>query len=325
MSHLRFGIVGCGGIVTMHALPALKRCPKVQVVAVTDLDARWAARVARRFAVPESFSDYQALIGRADAVLVATPNATHADIACRLLEHGVHVLCEKPAATSVDEVDRMYTAAERGHARLMIAHTFRFSPNLAFLTHIVANEWLGEIRSITAGIGNPYEAGAQRTDFRRDRALSGGGVLIDLGIHLIDLAIWLLESAPESVRYLGTSAAGWKVESDAEILLRFPGDARVTLSASFTQALENEIVVRGADGWARAPLYDPSALIVCTSRARVCQRQGTQEVLLPDQSIYERQVSHFCSAVEGGREFVVGSPEIRAGIKVVEECYRQVA
>jgi 1,5-anhydro-D-fructose reductase (1,5-anhydro-D-mannitol-forming) len=86
MKRLRFGVVGCGAIVTLHQLPALRRCAALDVLAVTDRDGAWAAGVARRFDVPAAFDDHRRLAGMVDAALVATPNSTHAAIACDLLE-----------------------------------------------------------------------------------------------------------------------------------------------------------------------------------------------------------------------------------------------
>src|SRR5262249_23772537 len=119
MTRLRFGVIGCGAIVTLHQLPALRRCSQLDLVGVVDRDCEWAGRVARRFGIPPAPGDAAALVGAVDAVLIATPNTTHAAIACDLLEQGVHVLCEKPLATSRADVDRMLDAAARGGARLM--------------------------------------------------------------------------------------------------------------------------------------------------------------------------------------------------------------
>ncbi len=211
MTRLRFGVVGCGAIVTVHQLPALRRCRRLDLVAVTDVDAAWAATVARRAGVPASYGDHRALIGKVDAALVATPNTTHADIACELLAHGVHVLCEKPMGTTTAEVDRILATAARSGTRVMAAHCGRFNANAATLRELIADGALGRLREITGGIGGGYDPG--RTDFRRRRSLSGGGVLIDIGIHLIDLALWLTGDTPRAIDCRQSSLPGWEVEA----------------------------------------------------------------------------------------------------------------
>ncbi len=325
MTPLRFGIVGCGAIVTLHQLPALRRCPSLQLVGLVDRDREWAAKVAKRSGVPAAYDDYRRLIGKVDAVLVATPNTTHAAIACDLLEQGVHVLCEKPLATTGEEVERMLAAAARGGSRLMTAHCLRFSPQLEMLKTVVEAGWLGPVERVSASIGGPYEGVACRTDFRRQRALSGGGVLMDLGVHVLDLAVWIAGKAPAHVEYAGSFASGWEVETDAEVGLRFPGDGQASLQASFSTPLGNSFTVRGARGWARASLYVPTELTVFAEDARLCRRAGMQTLLLEDRNMYDAQIAHFCRAIETGEPFRVRDAEVRATIGVIDSCYGRIA
>src|SRR5262249_31916649 len=153
--------------------------------------------------------------------------------------------------------DRMIAAADRSGARLMAAHCLRFSPNLERLRELAAAGMLGDRLALSASIGAPYDAGPQRTDFRRTRGLSGGGVLIDVGIHVIDLAIWIVGEAPVDVVYDASAVAGWEVESDAELALRFPSGSTGSFSASFSRVMDPTYTVRGERGWARASLYHP--------------------------------------------------------------------
>ena len=325
MTPLRFGIVGCGAVVTLHQLPAFRRSPALRIEAVVDRDHAWAAQVASRAGIPRSFDDPRRLVGAVDAVLVATPNSTHADISCELLDAGVHVLCEKPLATCGAEADRMLEAARRGNARLMAAQCLRFSPNIAMLHEVLRAGWLGEIEEVTATIGGPYRMVARRTEFRRQRLLSGGGVLLDLGVHVLDLAVWLAGTAPVEVEYAARSDDGWEVESEVDVHLRFPGEAQAALQASFSRQLGNELVVRGTEGWARAPLYLPSELTFFAPEAGMCRRAGVQTVQLPDGDMYDAQIAHFCRAITTGEPFRVADGELRTTLDIVDRCYRSAA
>ena len=326
MTPLKFGIVGCGAVVTLHQLPAFRRSPAVRVEALVDRDRAWASTVASRSKISASYDDPRRLIGKVDAVLVATPNSTHADISCELLEHGVHVLCEKPLATSGAEGDRMLEAARRGGARLMAAQCLRFSPNIDMLHTMLRAGWLGTIEEVTATIGGPYRTVARRTDFRRQRQLSGGGVLLDLGVHVVDLAVWLAGAPPVEVSYASRADAGWEVESEVEVRLRFPGDAQAALQASFSRQLGNELVVRGSEGWARAPLYLPGELTFFAPEAGMCRRAGVQTVQLPvGGDMYDAQIAHFCRAIDTGEPFRVADGELRTTLDIVDRCYRSTA
>lgn len=321
MSGLRFGVVGCGAISTIFQIPALQRSRGAELTAMVDVDANWARTVASRFRVPESYGDYRELSGRVDAVLIATPNTTHANIACALLEKGIHVLCEKPLATSSVDVERMIATAQSSGVRLMAAHCLRFSPNLAMLRALVKSGLIGEIRTISGTIGGVYDTGPQRTDFRKTRGLSGGGVLIDLGVHLIDLAVWIAGERPITLAYHSSGVAGWEVETDVELKLGFVGAAEATIAASFSRPMDSRFSVRGSAGWIRASLYDPTALMVFSERARVCQRSGAQYLILDNTSMYELQIDHFCEAVASGSDFLIRPDEMRASMQVVEQCY----
>ena len=204
----------------------------------------------------------------------------------------------------------------------MAAHCTRFSPNVARLHRVLSEGWLGALTSVSAGLGGSYELSEHRTDFRRNRELAGGGVLVDLGIHLLDVALWLAGALPTSVGYSAAAVPGWEVETDAEVALDFPTRSRATLACSFTHALDNTLTVRGTDGWARLHLHSTTELTVHTDRAPACRRAGMQTLLVPDESRYLRQVDHFCDAITSGEEFLVTDAEVLGGIDVIERCYR---
>jgi predicted dehydrogenase len=316
-------VVGCGGHATVYQLPALRRCPRATVVALVDSDMAAARRLARRFRAGEPYDNHRALVGRVDAALVATPNGTHRAIAGELLENGIHVLCEKPLCTTSADIEQLLSTAARSGARLMAAHCLRFAPGIAMLQRVVLAGRLGSVREIVGSLGSPYRPAAHRTDFRKDRRLSGGGVLIDLGIHLIDLAIWLVGADPVSACYSAECCGDWPVESDAEVQLEFAPSVTARLACSFTRALDNSLTVRGTEGWARVSLYDPTELTFFGGRSRICQRDGIQRFILSGtgQSMYEHQLLHFCDCVESSRDFLIQPGEVRASMRVVEQCY----
>src|SRR5262249_53080575 len=159
----------------------------------------WAQKVAQKAGVRETYDDYTKLIGRVDAVLLATPNTSHVTIGSRLLEAGVHVLCEKPMATTAADVDRMFAAAEKGGARPMAAQRAAFNANVPMLKQLLPDGWLGRLESMSGGLGVAYDVAERRTEFRRDAGLAGGGVVMDLGIHIIDIAVWLAGARPTRI------------------------------------------------------------------------------------------------------------------------------
>ncbi|MEO6029060.1 MAG: Gfo/Idh/MocA family oxidoreductase [Candidatus Binatia bacterium] len=320
MSRIRFGVVGCGAVSEIYHVPAIAHCAGATLTALADAVPERAAEVARRFNVPTSVGDHRELVGKVDAVLIATSNTTHADIACQLLEAGVHVLCEKPMATTSADADRMFSAAARSGARLMAGHSRRFNPNLELAKELVAAGRIGKLETVGAALGSPYGSWPTRTDFRRQRALSGGGVLLDLGIHLIDLAVWLGGGA-KMLRYEASDTLGWGVENDAEVELELSNEACARLSCSYTHGLNRTVRLSGSAGWIETSIDGAPDVTFFGRDSRLCQRAGAQKIAVPETDPYTRQIEHYVDCLAHDRPFVVTAEQVVNGLDIIERCY----
>jgi len=303
----------------------VKHSRLARLVAVVDTDEAWCRRVARRFGVPQAYTDARKLIGQVDAAIIATPNFTHVNLATLLLDHGIHVLCEKPVCTSLPELARVVASADRRGARFMAAHCLRFGSNLLFLKRMIDEGWLGEVQEIKAAIGSPYDEAAHRTDFRRARRSAGGGVLADLGIHLIDLSLWLTGRLPARVTHRAEFVRGWEVEDNAEVILHFPAGIKAQLSCSFTERLSNTLRVRCSSGWAEVSLYVQNRLELFTEKLRMCRSDGAQMLVAEGPDMYRAQIDHFCQAITSGGHLHVPDSDVRTGIAILQQCYEPSA
>src|SRR6185503_12063443 len=130
MKQIGFAIVGCGGITLQNHLPGLALCQEAKVVALCDTDAGTLQRASQQTGVKVTASRFKEIVTRDDvqAVIIATPNFTHAPIAHAAIAAGKHVLCEKPIAMSYSEAKGMAEAADRAGVRHMTAFTYRFVP-----------------------------------------------------------------------------------------------------------------------------------------------------------------------------------------------------
>jgi predicted dehydrogenase len=323
MSKLRVGLVGCGAVSTIYHLPALRRMEDVRVTGVVDVDGAWARKVAKRFAVPFCSSNYADLCGRVEAVLIATPNATHSKIATDFLEQGIHVLCEKPLAISSADAEGMIAAANKNGARLMAGQSRRFGSNILLARQMISSGNFGAIRRLSASLGGDYRAWKARTDYRSHRELAGGGVLMDIGIHLIDMAIWFLGSAPTQVK-IGRleRSLGWGMEDYAELELHF-GDTCASVMCSYTRGLSATLRIDAERGWVRADLNDSSDLEFYLPDSRLCRNDGVQRAFFANGGRYgySGMWSHFCHALRGGEPFVVTPDQVMATLRTVEFCY----
>lgn len=189
---LRIGCIGIGGIFTGIHGPALLNHPEVEIVAVCDIVEEKAQKFATAHNIPHVFTNYHDLLQlNLDAVDICTPNLLHSQIAVAALNRGMHVFTEKPDAVSTDEARRMADAARASGKTLMAMRNNRFTPHIQFLKQFIAEGHMGDIYTGRVGWirrrGIPGKGGWFTT-----KALSGGGPLIDLGVHYLDLAMYLM-------------------------------------------------------------------------------------------------------------------------------------
>ena len=190
---LRIAIIGAGGIATICHMPVYQKMDNVKVVAVCDIKPEKAKIFAEKFDVPATYVDYREMLDKEelDAVDICTPNYLHSVMAVDALNHGFHVLCEKPDAVSVEEAEKMKAAADKNGKLLMVMRNNRFMHISSFAKKFIEEGKMGEIYAARCGWqrrrGIPGKGGWFTT-----KAQSGGGPLIDLGVHMIDLTMWLM-------------------------------------------------------------------------------------------------------------------------------------
>ncbi|UUX33900.1 Gfo/Idh/MocA family protein [Fundicoccus culcitae] len=193
---LRVGVIGCGGIGTKKHLPALAQIEEVEIVALCDIIVERAVDAKKEFgtADTEVFADYQEMLDKVDldVVHVCTPNSSHAELSIAALEADCHVMCEKPMAKTAKEARAMVEAAKRTGKKLTIGYQNRFRTDSQHLHKIVEDGGLGDI----------YFAKAHAIRRRAvptwgvflDEEAQGGGPLIDIGTHALDLTLWLMNN-----------------------------------------------------------------------------------------------------------------------------------
>ena len=195
MDKVRIGIIGCGGIANGKHMPALKKLNDVEMVAFCDIVEERAQKAAEKFGVPGAkvFTDYHGLLKLdLDVVHVLTPNRQHSFITVDALEAGKHVMCEKPMAINSEEAKKMLDAAKRTGKKLTIGYQNRFRPECLYLKKCCEAGDLGEV----------YYARAQAVRRRAvptwgvflDEENQGGGPLIDIGTHALDLTLWEMDN-----------------------------------------------------------------------------------------------------------------------------------
>ncbi len=201
---LRVGVIGLGYISAVH-LKGYQRCPNVRLTAFCDLIPERADAARRQYGVPEAeiYTDYREMLANEslDAVSICTENNQHAPIALAALASGAHVFCEKPMAITSAEADAMVAAAERYHRKLSVGYQLRFSSHAGELHERIARGELGQIYYAEAKAMR--RRGVPTWGVFLNRAKQGGGPLIDIGTHLVDFTLWLMNDYSPVVSALG--------------------------------------------------------------------------------------------------------------------------
>jgi predicted dehydrogenase len=327
MSGLRVGIVGCGLIGSKRA-EALR--PEDELVACHDVHAQAAEELAKRHGAT-ACSSYDELLRLApDVVVVAAVHDQLAALAERALEAGANVLVEKPAGISTGEIDRLIAARQESARLVKVGFNHRFHPGIARAAEEVHSGRHGDLMHLRARYGHGGRPGYDR-EWRTDPARSGGGELIDQGMHLLDLSHLLAGSLPLHSALLRTHFWDTPVEDNAALIL---GDARsrsepwAMLHVSWTEwknLFSLEIYCRTAklqvDGLVRS--YGPQRLTIYRMGPELGPPE-IEEVQYPDvDGSWEREWAGFAAAIEAGDERLVngGLGDARYAWEQIEAAY----
>ena len=298
---LRIGVIGAGWPGERHAEGYLAT-GEAEIVAVSDLEEVRREIFAKTYHVPRTYADYHDLLADPDveAVSVALPNFLHAPATIAALKAGKHVLCEKPPAVTLAEARSMVAAAKEAGLVLAFALQRRFNPATEALRQRVEAGELGEIyhaRAVwTRNWGVPIGVGGWFTDPAR----AGGGALIDIGVHVMDMA-WFIMGTPKVATVSGQVYNKYphltQTDASAFALVRFADGRSMQVEASWALAQADDVM--GVDFYGTqggAHLGDASLELYHVSDAG---RVGTNVSLRGARPAFTAQSANFVRAVRG--------------------------
>jgi predicted dehydrogenase len=327
MDKVRVGVLGTGIIIRDFHILTLQNNPKAEIVAAGNLHAGSLEQLARRFGIPKTYTDFEAMAADPDidAVVIGLPNYLHAPVTIQMLEAGKHVLCEKPMATSVAEGEQMIAAAQRAGQKLMIAHMWRFDRETLWLRDLVTSGKLGTIFKVKSHAIWLYEGPPPDRWFVQPK-YAGGGALADMGIHSIDTLRYVLGGARPTKVFAttGTVFEDIEVEDTATLILEFEGGIVGMIEAGwyhlYADGLEGYTQVYGTKGYARAlpsELHTHVAGVWSVTQPKMPPRK--QQCDLP---MYQAQMDHFLDCILEDREPLTSGPECLWAMRVLEAAYR---
>jgi predicted dehydrogenase len=231
---IRYAVVGLGHIAQVAVLPAFAHARgNSQLAAIVSSDRTKRRTIAKRYRIDRAFSyeEFDACLKEVDAVYIALPNSMHAEYTIRAARAGVHVLCEKPMAVTVEECEQMIAACRSANVKLMIAYRLHFETlNLAAID-LVRQGKLGELKFFNSSFSLTVRPGDIRT-----KQACGGGTLYDIGVYCINAARYLFRGEPTEVSAVSINsgvAALAEIDETTAAILRFGDDRVATFVTSF--------------------------------------------------------------------------------------------
>jgi glucose-fructose oxidoreductase len=320
-SPVRFAVVGLGDIAQRAVLPAFAHArARASLAALVSGEPKKRRVLGRRFrdVVTCGYDDYDELLasGSVDAVYIALPNQMHRDFALRALDANVHVLCEKPLATTVADARELTRAAERSGKQFMVAYRLHFDPATLRAIDLARDRRAGDLRIFTSVFSSPVERG----DIRLER--KGRGGLFDLGIYCVNAARMVFRSEPLEVVALHAGQGTGRFREVPEMtaaLLRYPGDRL----AMFVCSLK---AFRGSSWTAVAmkrlvrmePAYSYHDPLVVHLRSDTVTR--TNRYAIHDQ--FAAELDHFVARIRSGRKTEPSVREGEADIRILDAIDR---
>ena len=315
MRRLKVGVIGCGPIAQKGHLPALEKSPEVEIAAIADIDPKVLEKTSKRFKVPKTFTDYQSMLEeKLDIVNICVPNHFHAKVAIEAIKNGIHVLVEKPLATSSADAQQVVDTALAEKVKVCEAKQWRYVPPIRKAHKWFTDGKLGNLVSMSTQWHGEIPLTWSHAQWYYDSAKSGGGIVSDIGIHMLDLL--LLFGGPVSRvsasggDFLGTMG----FDTSVQALLEFSRGGSGFLDVSWMSPHSKVFELVGTAGairvdmhfysfqhanYAKNPFKDLTGSI--RTIARTTRRVANKDFFNPLPKLYLSLIDDFADSILNGK------------------------
>jgi predicted dehydrogenase len=316
-------LAGCGAVTRLYyaeALSRLERNGAVEVIGVFDPDACAMAAVCAHLSAAKAKSRFEDLLDvGANAAIVASPPCFHAEQAVRALKSGLHVFCEKPLATTCRDADRILEASETAGLHAGIGLVRRYFPATRTIKQMLDNRLIGRLCSVSCFEGGPFDWPVASPRYF-SRVEAGGGILLDLGTHCLDLLTWWF-GPPNAISYVDDAMGG--IEANCLLLLQYDEfEARIRLSRDWGQP--NIYCLEGECGSISWTVNDTQSLGLHFTKAgtsgRVSLDQGSGQSS-DFVGCFAAQIAGFVGSLRSGAPPPVPACVGHKILALIEQCY----
>jgi predicted dehydrogenase len=323
MERVKTAVVGAGWVAQVIHLPLLKKMPEAHVVALCDRDKARLQLVGEKYGIVGQYTDLDEMLAKEaiDAVIVCTSTDAHRDVTLTVLRAGKDVLVEKPIARKYAEAEAMAVAAKENKRKLMVGMNHRFRPDTMILKSLIDGKELGKVHYTRTGW---LRKRTFDTAWITQKEKSGGGVFIDQGIIMLDLALWMMSyDEVKLVKASNYYQRTKNVEDTSIVLLTLKHGATVSIEVSWSMCLEQDTsycYVHGSDGSASLnPLKIYKQLHGNLVNLAPAKLEPTPALF---KRSYENELRHFFGAVRNIHPVISTGEEALQRMKVVDAVYR---
>jgi predicted dehydrogenase len=342
MRKIKIGLVGLGSISQLH-LEGYRKCPDVELTAFCDIIADRAQTACDKYgaAGAKVYESYLEMLEKEplEAISVCTENNMHAPISIAALNAGIHVFCEKPMTITSGEADAMVAAAKRNNRKLSVGYQLRFLDHAQMLHDMVANGELGKIYYAEAKAMR--RRGVPTWGVFLDKTKQGGGPLIDIGTHLIDFTLWLMNDYSPIVSAIGNISdyliplggynlgGPWdiehfEVEDGAFGMVTLQSGATLLVNATWAvnmkEAGRDGAILYGSLGGAE--LMQGQLTLNSGHHGRVWETTPQPDKYGPDLSPHDKEIAYWVDCVRNNTDPKVKPEEAAQVVRIIEAIYQ---
>ena len=328
MEKLRVALVGLGKIAQVAHLPSLKKMDDVEIVAVCDVDEKKMASILSRFKIPKWYNVFDEMIAKEkiDALHICTTNHYHYPMALMALKKDIPVLIEKPIALNARDAQRIADLAAKRNVPVVVGMHNRFRDDVQLLKNFLNEKELGELFYLKAGWLKKWSKETSLT-WQVKKQYSGGGVLMDLGIQLIDMALYLVNKPKiYSTRLFAYNIKPeYQVEDSALAVLETENGISMTFEMSWNLHLDHDVQYQHLFGKSGSAYLNPlriqkdlhGNLVTVTP---ISEEKSRDRYL----RAYEAEIRHFINVVKGEEENISSAQDAVETMKIIDALYQSM-
>lgn len=322
MDKTKVGVIGLGGIAQLIHLPILSKLETVELVSVAEINKNRLKTIGEKYPSAKQYLDYREMISNEelDAIVIATPTDTHEIVSLDCLESKINILIEKPVTRNFKEAKEIALAAKKVKKVAMVGMNSRFRPDTMLLRSIINSGELGDLFYINCSWLK------QKSSIQKwfvNKTLSGGGVIIDLGIVILDLALWMIGEDVESVSVQKFDHSKNEIEDSAIGLIRFQNGEVVNFEVSWEIYSNSDSFNITAHGTKGTSCLNPLKIFKKTESIHIdytpYKAANVQNLF---RKSYENELRHFIGAVREGAPVISSVDEALNRMKLLEALYK---